>query len=133
MANRIRDIKLALDTRLASLSGGTPVAWDNGLVEPHINTMYIRPTLMPAKADTALMNGVQHDKGLYQIDVIAPINTYVKVILDKLDQIYDLFQRQTLTKGDIQVIIRAVSFSTLRRDDAWFLGSVVLEWDCYTN
>ena len=57
---------------------GLPVAWENIVFDPqqHAKKVWMRPTLLLAEESLALINGkCSRVPGIYQVDVLIPINT----------------------------------------------------------
>ncbi len=130
------DLKLtqaALDTRLNSLAGSTPIAWPNIKFNPTLGTMFLRPTFLPGRTTRLLINDtIQYNVGIYQIDVFAAQNKGMSSALDKMDAISDHFKAiQTLTAGNINVLIRAINQLPIVTIDSWVKGSVQINYSCY--
>jgi hypothetical protein len=132
------DLKLtqaALDTKLSLLSGSTPIAWPNIKFNPSLGTMYLRPTFIPGKSTRLVVNDtIQYNVGIYQIDVFGEQNKGMSAVLDKLDAISDHFKtEQSLTSGNIKVLIRAINQLPIVTLDSWIQGSVQINYACYAN
>jgi hypothetical protein len=48
MSTVFSDISAALDSQLNTLTGSSPIAWENTVYKPIKNTLYLRPTHLPA-------------------------------------------------------------------------------------
>jgi hypothetical protein len=133
MGTRIKDVALALDTRLSQYATVLPIVWENVAYKPNANTSYIRPTLIPAPSDTVNMENVQRFQGIYQIDLFTPANAFIKTSVDTLDEIYDHFKENLLlTHDNTSVIIRVITLLPFRRADTSFQASLQINWDCYS-
>lgn len=130
----LKKIKVALDSKLSQLSGSNIFAWENIDYNPALNQLYIRPTLLPSRSNTLDFDNNTRFTGIYQVDVFAPLNKGTKTILDKMDDIRDLFVgSRTLVQDDISVLIRTVSqVGPLRSDGSWLVGIVEIIYDCYS-
>ncbi len=131
----IKDTQAALDTRLNTLSGSTPIVWPNIKYVPVEGTMFLRPTLLPAKSERLQVNGtVQKNSGIYQIDVFSELNRGVGPILDKMDTISDFFKSQLILSHGINfILIREINQLPIVTLDAWIKGSVQVNYVCYSN
>ncbi len=128
---QIKDIKTALDTLLASLSGSTPIAWENIRYVPIHNTMYIRPTLLFSPTSKQTLEGLQLQQGIYQVDIFAPVNVGMTNLLTKMDDILDLFRNEVLIKNDTQVNINGISSNRFSTDQDWIVGTISIAFSCY--
>lgn len=134
MTSPFKNIKIALDTRLSTLPGTNIFAWENIKFKPTLNSMYIRSTLLPGRSSLLDIDSDQENPGIYQVDVIGPVNIGMASILDKLDDIYTHFKAvETLESNDIKVYIKAVSILRAVTDEAWFIGSLEVNYNCYSD
>lgn len=130
------DISAALNGRLNTLTGSTPVAWENYPYEPAQGTMYLRPTLIPDDTETATMgtNGTDEHSGVFQIDVMAPAGGGRGAAYVKADSIADHFKRETeLTYNGRLVRCLNVSINTATQDNGWFMLPVRVDYLSYTD
>ncbi|HIF54728.1 MAG TPA: hypothetical protein EYF94_02655 [Porticoccaceae bacterium] len=114
---------------------GMPTAWQNTLFEPTLGTLYIRPSLLPAKTQPLVMSDYATDKhsGIYQIDIIAPVDQGRRLAVVKADEIADHFQRGTdLNSGSTTTTVMSVSRGVGIRDGAWFVIPVEINFIAYT-
>lgn len=74
MSTTFRDISAALSGRLNTLTGGTPIAWENSEYTPTMGTMFLRETLLPANTVQGSLGTIGKDEhgGIYQVDIFAP-------------------------------------------------------------
>ena len=74
MSTIFADISSALDSRLNNLAGSSPIAWENTVFTPVKDTLYLRPTILPALTTQAALgtSGIDEYIGIYQIDIFAP-------------------------------------------------------------
>ena len=131
MTSPYKAIKIALDTKLATLGGTTPVAWENIRYEPVIGRMYLRPTLLLGQSSDIDLQVTQVNRGIYQVDVFFPVNKGQSEMLDKMDAIYNLFKGQILTVSGTDVHINSISISRFLTEQAWIVGSVEVSFSCY--
>ena len=134
-----KKVQNALDTRLAALSGGTPIAWENVEYRPTAGTAYLRPTLLLGTATLFDLSSVsmQENTGIYQIDLFYPVGNGPGAILTKMDAIYDHFKGSTpLSSGGTSVYIKQISriIPAIReRQDSWYIGSIEIVFRVYDN
>lgn len=130
-----QDVHAALDTRLNALAGGTTIAWENTGHVPVKGTEYIRPTLLMAPSSLLDMDDLQMNVGIYQIDLFYPLGVGAGALLTKADAIYDHFKADlTLVSNGVTVYIKEISRTTsARREEAWFMASIEINFKCYNN
>lgn len=134
MTAPFKNIRIALDTKLSTLPGSNTFAWENIRFKPTLGEMFIRPTLLPARSALLDIDSNQQNLGIYQIDVIGPVNVGMAAILDKLDEIYTHFKAvNTLESNGIEVHIKSVSMLRAIKDEAWLIGSLEVNYNCYSN
>lgn len=128
------DILSALNTQLATLS--LPTASEGKDYKPTNSTLYVRPTILPADTTQAELgsSGQDENLGIYQVDVFAPIDTGHGVAVTQADAIADAFARgTTLTYNSVNVRIRGVSRGAGRRDGAWYIVPVFINYFSFTQ
>jgi len=125
----------ALDARLASLTGGVAIAWPNIGYTPVRGTPFIRPTMLLANAFLMNLADIQLNPGIYQIDVFYPVGNGPGAVLNKLDAIYDHFKGTIkLTASGVDVHIKEISVSApTQREEAWYMGTVSINFKIYSN
>jgi len=131
------DISIALDTRLGTLSSSPPVAWPNHEYKPVKDTLWIRPSLLPADTTAATIGATTSTDlniGIYQVDVFAPASDGKSKAMIQADLIADHFKRDTeLTYNSRTVVIKNVSQSPARIDGGWFQVPVNIEYYTFTT
>lgn len=137
MSTAFLDISAALDGALNTFASGASVAvaWENSNFEPTTGTKYLRPTLLPADTTQAESgsSGKDFTTGIYQVDVICPINTGKGEAVNLADDIADTFSRGSIhTYNGVNVRIRRASRRAGNRDGAWFIVPVDIEFFVYT-
>ncbi len=133
-----KDISVALNKKIQaySVANTRPVAYENIEYEPIVGTMYLRPTLLPAKSSQAGLGtaGQERHEGIYQIDVFAPSNKPLVVALTEADAIANYFTRGlTLTYNAVNVRVNTASQGRANRDGAWFVIPVFIDYLSYTT
>ena len=97
MSTVFADISSALDTRLNTLLGQTPIAWENTAFVPIKDVLYLRPYILPAATIQAALgvSGIDEYIGIYQIDIFAPAGKGRGEAEIKADSVADHFKRGT--------------------------------------
>lgn len=129
--SRFIETQIALDTHLATLSNSPPVAWENTNYTPIEDTLYIRPSNLPAFSSAvgiANIDSVRGD-GFYQVDVFAPSQGGPGAALTVADSISDLFTRGLqLTSGNTLVIVGVPTQDPARASGAWLQVAVLIPY-----
>lgn len=136
MSTTFRDISAALSGRLNTLTGGTPIAWENSEYTPTIGTMFLRETLLPANTVQGSLGTIGKDEhgGIYQVDIFAPSGSGKGAAVAKADSVADHFKRgTTLTYNGESVRIRNVSRSNFGYDGGWLILSINIEYFTVTD
>lgn len=131
------DISAALDVNLNTVASANsiPVAWENVDYKPTVGTLYLRPTLLPADTDpfgTSYDSSLDH-LGIYQIDVIAPVDQGKGQAFTKADIIATAFSYGELSYNGVIVTIKSSSPSPGKRDGAWFILPVIISYQSITG
>ena len=128
------DISAALNARLNTL-GSDPIAWANDKYTPVKDTLYLRPTLLPAETVSATLSAAGTDKqeGIYQVDVFAPSDTGRNEAYAAADAIAEHFKPVTeLTYNGRVVRCVTVSIGTTFQDGGWYMLPVEIRYRSYT-
>jgi hypothetical protein len=126
------NIRIALDTKLAAMSGSYVIHYENtkdipvhGTVNLHSKTVFARALLRDVESK-------QEYPGFYRIIIRTPVNKGHKNLTDCMGIIASHFRVNTLTAGSSTVYIRAISEgSESERDDAWYIGTMYIYFTCY--
>lgn len=125
------NIQIALDTTLATVPSVPPIAWSNVDYKSIIGTMFIRPTLLPANASMATLNGAQKNIGIYQIDIFSPINVARSTSLALADRIKSTFtSSRVITANSDKIWILQIDLGKGERQDAWDHIFVDIHYNC---
>tara|TARA_B110000046_G_scaffold61020_1_gene68614 strand:+ start:642 stop:1058 length:417 start_codon:yes stop_codon:yes gene_type:complete len=131
MSTVFADISSALDLRLNTLTGQSPIAWENTAYIPVKDTLYLRPTILPALTLQAGLgvNGIDEYIGIYQIDIFAPAGKGRGEAEIKADAVADHFKRGTdLSKNGKTVRLGNVSRNSGIRDEDRFIISISINY-----
>ena len=131
MSTVFADISAALDLRLNTLTGQSPIAWENTAYIPVKDTLYLRPTILPALTLQAGLGvtGIDAYIGIYQIDIFAPAGKGRGEAEIKADAVADHFKRGTdLSKNGKTVRLGNVSRNSGIRDEDRFIISISINY-----
>ena len=134
MSTVFSDISAALDDRLSSLTGSSPVAWQNTVFKPAKSTLYLRPSLLPvSSAQIGLGSaGLDEHSGIYQVDVYAPSGKGRSEAEVKADSVADHFKRGTdLTYNGVTVRLGDTSRNQGLMEDDRFVISVSINYSAH--
>ena len=136
MSSYFLDISAALDSKLAEFAAANSVqvAYENNEYTPTVGTLYLRPTLLPADTlpiGIGFASALDH-LGIYQVDVIAPIDNGKGVALAMADLVATAYPRGDLTYNGVKVRIKSISRSTGTRDSAYYIVSVIINYQSIT-
>jgi len=136
MATTFLDISAALDSTLNTYASANsvPVAWENSGYAPITGTKFLRPTLLAGGTDSVGLGNTSSDDhlGIYQVDVIAPLNTGKGEAVTTADAVAGAFPKGIITYNGVKVRIRSVSRGSGSRDGAWFIVPVEISYQSYT-
>lgn len=132
------DISYMLDTHLGGMTGKPNlIAWENRVVEPVKDELYIRPTLISGDVNQATLgeSGTDMNIGIYQVDVFAPSGKGKKEAIEMADLIANRFKRGTdLTHNGRTLRTRSVSRQVAVNDiNGWFMIPVEINYIAYTE
>ena len=131
MSTVFADISSALDSRLNTLTGQSPIAWENTAYIPVKDTLYLRPTILPALTIQAGLgtSGLDEYVGIYQIDIFAPAGKGRGEAEIKADAVADHFKRGTdLSKNGKTVRLGDVSRNSGIRSEDRFIISLSINY-----
>ncbi len=126
------NIEIALNTRLATISGSPSIAWPNTEFKPVENVLFLRPTLLPVGSTLNQLNGQELHKGIYQVDVHVPLEKGVLVVNALLDSIKALFSSNKTLVATDTVFIQEVGLGKTQRQESWYVGMVEIHYLCYS-
>lgn len=133
MSTSFLDISAALDNKLNTYTTASsiPVAWENFDYQPTVGALFLRPTLLPSGTSAiGVSNNSSNDHvGIYQIDVIAPIDQGKGAAFAQADILSTQFARGILTYNNIKLQIKSVSRGSGSRDAAWFIVPVFINYN----
>lgn len=134
----LSEIHNALETKLASLTGTTPIAWPNHEYSPDANIMFLRANHIPVDP---IPVGVADNSsvlryGILQVDVFAPKGNGPGAALAKVDALSALFAKGTemLTATDgFKIRVRHVAVEVGTTVDSHYAVPVLIYYSAITN
>ena len=127
----ISSVRIALETKLATITPELSTAYENVPFTPVTGTPYQRAYLMPATpANPTMGDGYYREQGIFQVTLMFPLQAGPKTAADRAELIRAAFKRGTsLTSGGITTIIeRTPEIGQGRVDgDRWALP-VKIRW-----
>jgi hypothetical protein len=137
MSTHFQDISAALDNKLNTFAAANniPVAWENIGYKPIIGTMFLRPTLLPGDTDSpglSYTSALDHI-GVYQVDVISPIDKGKGQAITTADLVATAFPRGELVYNGKTVTIKQASRRPGSRDNAWYIVPVIINYRSITG
>lgn len=129
----ITNIQLALENPLRALQSNVlDIAFPNVKFNPTINKAFLRPTLIPATTDLYTLNGQHRYSGIYQIDIMVPLNRGLHQLNDLADTILELYSSQSsLTANNTIVYVQNISPLPTQRDESYFQGGIQINFLSY--
>ena len=124
----VTDIQNTLNLRLSTLPNIPPVSWPNVEFEPVDGTLYLRASILPASTTLETVEGTEGFRGVYQVDVFAPLGTGIQTINAMADSVCDHFAADRDLSG---VRIRAISATAPIRNGAWFVLPISISYSTY--
>lgn len=133
MSTFFSDIAGALRTRLNSLPGAPPIAWENINYTPSSKTLYLRATMLPIPTIQASLgdDGKDLHEGIFQVDVFIPDGQGRSTWPDA---IADHFKRGTvLTQNSVTVRIKNASIGTAFKEENFYQVPVTIDYQSFTS
>ena len=133
MSTFFNDIQGALRSRLVTLPGSPPVAWENVDYAPNSNVLFLRATSLPGETTQACIGdaGLDDHIGIFQVDVFIPDG---KGRSTWPDTVADHFKRGTrLTLNGVVVTISTVSISSAAKDENFYIVPISITYQAFTQ
>ena len=103
----ISSVRIALETKLATITPELSTAYENVPFTPVTGTAYQAAYLLPATpANPTMGDGYYREQGIFQVTLMYPLQAGPKTAADRAELIRAAFKRgTTLTSGTVSVII----------------------------
>lgn len=134
MASIYDEIRVALETKLSTITGIPSIAWENVSFTPTTGQPYVKPRLIPTVREPAVrgLNPQIYYQGLFRVDCFVPEGLGPAAADDLADKIIDAFEATTdLTNGSTIVSIRYAEREQGMVDGAHFQIPVNISWYIY--
>lgn len=124
-------IRDALESQLATLAGGIPIAWENKQYNPKIGTAFLRVNLLPGKTQNPSFGGIHNrEVGVFQVAVTFPVGNGSAAAANWAETIRQGFARgSTFTSSSVVVrILRHPSVAPPLPSPDWFVIPVLITY-----
>lgn len=124
------NIQIALDTKLASLSGSPSIAWENVAYRPTAGTSFLRPQHVSLDAERqTISDRTTKLTGTYHIDVFTEAEKGVGANNTLVDAIVSHFNGvETLTSSSTTLAITSVYRESKGLVNEWYMASVRINY-----
>ena len=134
MASIYDDIRAALETNLASVSGIPDIGWENVQFSPTTGTPYIKARLIPTRREPAVrgINPQMFYQGVYRIECYVPEDQGPSAGDELADKIIDAFEAATdVSYSGTIVSIRYAEREMAEIDGPFYMIPVNIGWYIY--
>lgn len=134
MASIYDDIRAALETNLASVSGLPSVGWENVQFSPTTGTPYVKPRLIPTRREPAVRgtNPQMFYQGIYRVECYVPEDQGPSAGDELADKIIDAFEAATdVSYSGTIVSIRYAEREMAEIDGPFYMIPVNIGWYIY--
>jgi hypothetical protein len=122
----IRVVSKTLDVRLSQMPSLPPVAWPNIDFKPDIDTIYLRPSNLPANGSLFNMNYAQETPGVYQVSVAGPVGDGAGLIEQVASDVSAHFG--AVRSLDNNIFIESIDVAPAIIDDVYYTVPVSINW-----
>jgi len=130
------DIRNALETQLAGISGIPDISWENVNYSPTTGSSFVKPVFNPLIREPAVrgLNPQQYYYGSYIIEIFTPEGSGPGAGLTLASTIVENFDAtDTITANSVNVCIRGSRVESSVNMDSWFMTPVVVDWYTYNT
>lgn len=134
MASIYDDIRAALETKLAAVSGVPSIGWENLQFSPTTGQSYVQPRLLPTRREPAVMgtNPQMYYQGVFRVVCYVPEGNGPSAGDDLADKIIDAFEAATdVSYGGTTVSIRYAERESADIDGPFYMIPVNIGWFIY--
>ena len=134
MASIYDDIRQALETRLAAVSGIPDIAWENLTFEPTTGQPYVTARFIPTRRVPAVrgLNPQMYYQGLLRVECCSPEGLGPKGADDLANLVIDNFEATTdISSGSIIVSVDYAEREQGSSNGAHFMVPVNIGWYIY--
>lgn len=125
-----KQVRIALETALKTVSSGFATAWENTNFEPKNGVPYQIVNLLFAQPDNPEYGTGYREQGIFQVTIMYPLLTGTKDSTDRADLLRNTFERgKSFSSGSVSVIIdRTPEVVAGRRDGDRWAVVVKIRW-----
>lgn len=131
----ITQVRTALETRLASVSGSPQIGWDNTEFEPPTDEVSLLAYLLRGETVSPTLGRTEltMEQGIFQVSVLAPRGGGSKPAEDVAEAVREHFPKGlSLSAGGLSVrIARRGSVTPARQDGSWHRIDVSIPYFCH--
>ena len=134
MASIYDDIRAALETNLASVSGLPSVGWENVQFSPTTGQPYVKPRLIPTRREPAVRgtNPQMFYQGVFRVECYVPEDAGPSAGDDLADKIIEAFEATTdISYSGTIVSIRYAEREMAEIDGPFYMIPVNIGWYIY--
>jgi hypothetical protein len=139
MASIYNDIRAALESHLADVSGLPSVAYENVSFEPQTGTSYLKVIYIPTERRPAVrgLNPQQRYQGVFSVISYTPEGKGPKEADDYANSIIEAFEATTdisFTNSDAETINVSIDYAERQQgflDSPWYYVRVDIGWYIY--
>ena len=134
MASIYDDIRAALETNLAAVSGIPDIGWENVQFSPTTGTPYVKARLIPTRREPAVRgtNPQMFYQGVYRIECYVPEDQGPSAGDELADKIIDAFEAATdVSYSGTIVSIRYAEREMAEIDGPFYMIPVNIGWYIY--
>lgn len=122
----INTVSRTLDVRLSKMPSLPPVAWPNVDFTPSIDTIYLRPSILPANGSLFNFDYAQETPGVYQVSVAGPVGDGAGPIESVASAVSAHFGAQRTLSNNI--FIESIDVAPALLDDVYYTVPVSINW-----
>jgi len=139
MADINRDIRAALEGKLANIVGIPPIAYENVNYDPTLGTSYVKSSFQPVSRRPAArgLNPQQLYTGNFIVTVYSPEGNgpgTADAIAETLVEAFEATTDISYTNASAETIIVSIDYAERRQgihDTPWYFIPVVIRWYIY--
>jgi len=134
LASIYDNIRTALETELANISGIPDIAWENVSYSPTTGSSFVRPMFVPTVREPSVrgLNPQMYYQGLFRVMCYTPDNQGPSAADDLADSVIETFEGATdISNGGTTVSIRYAEREQGILESPWYYVPVSIGWYIY--
>lgn len=135
MSSTFFDIEVAFQKQLKAMTDAPPIDFEGDLpYEPVVLTRYWRTNHQPSVSTQITADALKRHDGVYQVDVICPVNKGMKQMKLDYDAIATQFDTITsLEANNTKLQINGATPGKVSRESSYLFGFIRISYTCYSN